>query len=76
MVIDQTIPLDDSTVMIHLNIGLAVFVTLDDFTFCYFFIFKIVNLKYRYFHETISSLTEALGLHGFVTYSTKDIQKI
>jgi len=28
MVIDQTIPLDDSAVMMHLNICLAVFVTL------------------------------------------------
>ena len=29
MIIDQTIPRDDSAVMMHLNIGLAVFVTLD-----------------------------------------------
>ena len=45
-------------------------------TFCCIFIFKIVNTKCRCFHETISSPTEALGLHGFVTYSTKDIQKV
>ena len=82
-IIDQTIPRDDSAVMMHLNIGLAVFVTLDGssqptiyLTFCCFFIFKIVNMKCRCFHETISSPTEALGLHGFVTYSTKDIQKV
>ena len=82
-IIDQTIPLDDSAVMMHLDIGLAVFVTLDDssqpttyLTFCCFFIFKIVNMKCRCFHETISSPTEALGPHGFVTYSTKDIQKV
>ena len=67
-IIDQTIPRDDSAVMMHLNIGLAVFVTLDNssqhLTFCCFFIFKIMNLKWRCFHEMISLLTEALGVRG------------